>query len=80
MDVQMLTKFFMWCSIINGAFLVLSLFLLTVFQDFIYSVHSKLFPMSRETFKVLIYSFLGGYKILIFVFNLVPYVVLEILG
>jgi hypothetical protein len=34
------------------------------------------FPMQRETFNVVLYSFLGAYKIIIFVFNIVPWVVL----
>jgi hypothetical protein len=80
MDIQIFTKFFMWCSIINGALLILSALLLTFMQDFIYSLHGKLFPLPRETFRVIIYSFLGGYKILFIVFNLVPYVALVILG
>jgi len=80
MDIQILTKFFMWCSIINGALLILSALLLTFMQDFIYSLHSKWFHIPRETFSVIIYSFLGGYKILFIVFNLVPYVALVVLG
>jgi len=36
--------------------------------------------MPRETFNVVIESFLGVYKIAVFVFNLVPYVTLLIVG
>ena len=38
----------------------------------------KWFPIPRETFNVAIYSLLGFYKIVILVFNLVPYVALLI--
>ena len=80
MDVQMLTRFFMWCTILNmGFLLLLSLFLL-INLDFVYKMHGKLFPMSRETFNVVLYSFIAIYKIIIFVFNLVPWIALSIIG
>jgi hypothetical protein len=40
----------------------------------------KWFPIPRETFNVVIYSFLGVFKIFWLVFNVVPYVVLLIVG
>ncbi len=80
MDIQRLTTFFMWCTIINGALLVLSAAMFISVPDFIYSSQSKLFPIPRETFDVVIYSFLGLYKIVFLVFNVVPYVALLIVG
>jgi hypothetical protein len=43
-------------------------------------MHSKWFPMPRNTFNVVIYSFLGIYKMLFFAFSLVPYLALRIVG
>jgi hypothetical protein len=42
-------------------------------------MQSKWFLISRETYNLVIYSFLGLFKIVFLVFNLVPYVVLLIL-
>lgn len=79
MDIQMLTSFFMWCTILNIGFLILS-FLIVVFAgDFIYKMHSKWFPMPRETFNVVLYSCLVMYKIIVFVFNVMPWAVLAII-
>jgi len=80
MDIQTLTAFFMWCTIINGAMLVLSAAMIMLAQDFVYSMHSKWFHIRRETFNVAIYSFLGFFKIVFIVFNVVPYVALLIVG
>jgi hypothetical protein len=80
MDIQALTTFFKWCTIINGALLVLSIAMFILAPDFVYRTHNELFPMPRETFNVVIYSFLGFYKILFLVFNIVPYVALLIVG
>jgi len=80
MDIQTLTTFFMWCTIINGAMLVLSTIMFILAPDFVYRVQSKWFPIPKETFNVVFYSFIGLYKIIILVFNVVPYVALLIVG
>jgi len=80
MDIQTLTTFFMWCTIINGALLVLSSLMCIYAGDWVYRIHSKWFSISRETFNVAIYSFLGLYKALFFVFNLIAYVALLLVG
>jgi hypothetical protein len=80
MDIQTLTKFFMWCTILNVALLSLSSLFCLCAGNWVYRIHSKWFSISRETFNVAIYSFLGLYKIFIFVFNLIPYIALLIIG
>lgn len=80
MDIHMLCAFFMWCTIINAGLLILMSLILAFAGDWIYRLHTKLFPMPRETFNVVIYSFLGLYKIVFLVFNIVPYVALLIIG
>ena len=80
MDLRKLTEFFKWCTIINVALFILSAIMFLAAPDFIYSAHGQLFHIPREAFDVVIYSFLGLYKIVILVFNLVPYVALLIVG
>ena len=80
MDIQTLTAFFMWCTIMNGALLVLWTTFCILAPDLVYRTQSKWFPIPRETFNVAIYSFLGVFKIVFLVFNLVPYVALLIVG
>ncbi len=79
MSIEMLTKFFMWCTILNMGLLMFSFLILAFAGTFVYRIHSKWFPMPRETFSVVLYSFIGIYKILVFVFNIVPWVVLAII-
>ncbi len=80
MDIQTLTTFFMWCTIINGALLVLWTTVWILAPDLVYRTQSKLFPIPRETFNVVMYSFLGLFKIFFLTFNVVPYVALLIVG
>jgi hypothetical protein len=80
MDTQTLTRFFMWCTIINGALLLLWIIMCRLAPDLVYRTQSKWFSIPRETFNVVIYSFLGLFKIVFLVFNVVPYVALLIVG
>jgi hypothetical protein len=48
--------------------------------DLVYRTQSKWFPIPRETFDVVMYSFLGLFKIVWLVFNVVPYLALLIVG
>ncbi len=80
MDLQTLTMFFMWCTIINGGFLILWVAFCALAPDLVYRTQKMWFPMPRETFNVVIYSFLGLFKIFFLVFNIVPYVALLIVG
>ena len=80
MDIDSIRAFFMWCTILNVALLVLSSLVCLCAGDRIYKKHSKWFSISRETFNVVIYSFIALYKILVIVFILIPYIALVIVG
>ena len=80
MDVHALTRFLMWCSIMNGGLLLLWTTLCLLAPDLVYRTQRIWFPIPRETFDVVIYSFLGLFKILFLVFNIVPYLALLIAG
>jgi len=49
-------------------------------RDFMYGLHKKWFEMSRETFNIVIYSYLGLFKILLILFLLVPYLALLVIN
>ncbi|MFQ5683506.1 MAG: DUF6868 family protein [Candidatus Binatia bacterium] len=80
MDIQTLTTFFMWCTIINAGILILWIVFFVFAPDFVYRTQSTWFPIPRETFDVVLYSFLGLFKVVFLVFNLVPYVALLIVA
>ena len=80
MDIQVLTTFFMWCTILNVGLLALSSLFCICAGGWVYRIHSKWFSISREAFNVAIYSFLGLYKVLVLVLSLIPYIALLIVG
>ena len=80
MDIQTLTAFFMLCTIINGGIFALWGVFFIVAPELVYGIQTKWFPIPRETYNLVIYSFLGFFKIVYLVFNVVPFVALLIIG
>jgi len=80
MNLQMLTQFFLWCSILNGILLLLWSGAFMLAPDLVYRTQSKWFSISREHFDVIFYAFLGVFKIVFLVFNVVPLLALLIIG
>ena len=80
MDSQRLTSFLLWCTVINGGLLVFSIAGCVLAPDFGYDLQSSWFGVPRETVNVAIYGFLGIFKILWLIFNVVPYIALRIVG
>ena len=71
MDIQTLTAFFMWCTIINAGVLLFLILIFMLAPDLAYRLQSRWMPVSRETFNVVYYSFIGFFKAIVLVFNVV---------
>ncbi|MDX2417259.1 MAG: hypothetical protein QNK19_07350 [Xanthomonadales bacterium] len=80
MDIQTLTSFFMWCTIINSGMLIFLALIYMLAPNVAYRLQSKFIPISRETFDVVFYSFMGLFKVIFLVFNVVPWIALLIIG
>lgn len=80
MDIQIVQSFFMWCTILNGILLVISFIICSFSGDWVYRRHSKWFPVSRESFNLVIYTLLGFFKTLWVMFNLIPALALYAAG
>ena len=80
MDIQALTSFFMWCTIINAGFLLFVALVFMLVPNMVYRMQTRFVPISRETFDIVLYSFMGFYKAIVLVFNVVPWIALVIIG
>lgn len=69
-----------WCALINIGFLLFWWIMFMLARDFIFRMHSKWFKMSEESFNKIHYVGMAIYKLMIFIFNLVPYLALRIVG
>lgn len=81
MDINALKEFFLWCTIVNAALLLLiSAMLFTPFADFSYRMNNKFFSITRPQFNVILVSFIALYKTVFIAFNLVPFIALAIVA
>lgn len=79
MILDQLTELFKWMTIINvGVFLVSAVLTIT-FRDFVCKMHGLIFGIDKEEVPMVLYKYLGTYRIFILTFNLIPYVSLLIL-
>lgn len=80
MELETLSRFFLWCTIINFAVLLLWFLLFSLAHDWIHRLHGRWFRLSVEQFDAIHYAGIAAYKIGILLFNLVPYVALRIVS
>ncbi|MEZ4484753.1 MAG: hypothetical protein R2864_09180 [Syntrophotaleaceae bacterium] len=80
MTIDILRGFLAWCTVINLILYFFSFVVCALAGDWVYRLHTAWFPMSREAFNLAVYGFMGLYKLLIIVFNVVPYIALVISG
>jgi len=79
MDINLITDFFMWLSIVNVSFIILFYALLYFAFDFVYMPFKKIYMGSKEDFnKSLILMFLQ-YRMLTGFFAIFPYITLLII-
>jgi hypothetical protein len=78
--LQTLTEFLGWASVINIGILFLSSIVLVLMRKSIMSTHSKMFGLDDTHLSRAYFQYLAQYKIAIFIFNLVPYIALKIMG
>ena len=78
MNFDIITEFFMWCSIINVSIIFISVIVFSLFSNFSYKNNKNLFSGNQIEFKKVIYTILLYYKVLVIVFNIVPFLVLTI--
>ncbi len=80
MDLVSVRNFLMWCTILNGCLLVFWTVLVLSVPDLVYATQRRWFPLSREAFGAFMYGFLGFFKLVFIVFNLVPFLAMLIIS
>ena len=80
MEIEVIRAFFAWCSVINMALLLWWAIFLLFAHDWTYGMHRKWFKISVEQFDAIHYAAMAAFKLGVFMFNLVPYFALRIIG
>ena len=80
MTINMVREALLWCSIINMGLLLWWFLFFTLAHDWLYRFHGKWVKLSVEHFNAIHYAGMAFFKLSIFLFNLVPYLALLIVG
>ena len=74
-----LKDFLLWCTLINGAILLVWFGVFVFAHDWLYRMQSRWFRLSVENFDALNYAGVAMYKIGMFLLNVVPLLALLII-
>ena len=80
MTAELLRAVLGWSALINYAVLIWWFLVFLFARDWLYRLHGRWFKLSPERFDAIHYAAMAFYKLCIFVFNLVPYLALCIVG
>ena len=80
MDFSALTTFFGWTAVLNIVFLLFASGMLISMRSFIVPIHENMLGLSEEALNLLYARFLAQYKCAAFVFSVIPYLALKLMG
>jgi len=79
-SIETIREFLGWCSVINIGMLFISTIMLTIMRSWVVKIHAGTTGVSEAELPRIYIEFLGNYKILIIVFNVVPYLSLRLMA
>ena len=80
MDVATLTTFLGWCTVLNFGMLILASLIVMMGRKRVATMHSAMMGVDEAELPVQYFSWLGNYKMMIYVFNLMPWVALKLMA
>ena len=80
MDFIKLRSILGWSVVVNFVLLLFFGFVLLFGKEMIYTIWSNFFTMSFEAYDILMISFIALWKIVVFVFFLIPYIAIGIIN
>ena len=78
MDIETLQEFFFWCMLVNTGIYAVTAIAVLLLRDVICKIHKKMFGLDEETVCKSMHMYLAAYKLLITVFNFVPWIAIMI--
>jgi hypothetical protein len=78
--LETIRAFLGWCTLLNYGMLVIWFLVFLFARNWMRKLHTRWFRLPAARFDAMHYAGMGLYKLGIFLFNLVPYVALVIVG
>jgi len=79
MDIPHFQHFLLWCALINAGVLALFFAIFRIAGSLLFKLHRRWFALTRESYEAAWCIWLGGYKLAIWFFLLVPALALQCL-
>ena len=80
LSIEVTRNFLLWCTAINYGILLVWFLFFALGRDWIQGIHGRWFHLSGDQFDAIHYAGMAIFKIGILLFNVVPLVVLCIVG
>lgn len=80
MNMQQLQEFFGWCAVFNFALLFFWFLMMASAGGIVHRLHGRWFHMPRERFDEIHYAGMAFYKLLVIVFNVMPWLALRVMA
>ena len=80
MDIATLRSVLLWCGVVNYALLIVWFVMAVPARSWTLKVWGRFFRLTPEQFDLLNFAGMAFYKVLVLVFNLVPWLVLTLMG
>ena len=77
--IEAMREFLGWCSVINIGLLIFYAIFLVLLRGRISHIYTKMFNLDERDISRACFQYLAQYKIVIIVFNIVPYFTLMIM-
>ena len=78
-SMETLAAFLGWCTLINFGMLFFASIMLAAMRPSISKIHGRMFVLEEADLSRAYFQYLAQYKIMVFVFNLMPYLALRIM-
>ena len=78
MTIEILSSVLGWATVINLSIVTVWFLGFTFYHDAVFRLHSKWFKLSEEKFDTIHYAGMAFYKIGVYLFNLVPFLAIQI--
>lgn len=79
MTLETLAAFLGWCTLINMGMLIFASLAMVSMRQTMMKMHGSMFGLDDTDLARAYFQYLAQYKILVFVFNLMPYLALRIM-
>jgi hypothetical protein len=79
MNIELLQDFFFWCMLVNTVIYAFTAIAVLLLRDVVCKFHKKMFNLDEKTVLASVQHYLATYKLLITVFNFVPWIAILII-